>query len=313
MLVEGLGVGADVSIEEYIISRVNEPNDNKEMTAGKDQIRFYSPKEGLSWVAKPVNGQSAHGIVSHNGSLANQSSVLMDPLVTLFDSVNEKLPGTGSMRSILFSNMSSMFFEGDHQSKNEQWDVESQRDGDGYTSDAAGENSDDNLHSPLLSRQTTGMDKGISHSVSHGSHLDMSGNSRLMEGNSGEAVSHADIGGGWKLVWKWSEKVGEDGKKEGGYQRIYLHQEAALGSRSGSLVSVFGGAMPEEGENFQAAALVSQSALCSQALMSRHSIEPAMVHPPPSVTKRPSWTDLLEPGVKRALLVGMGLQILQQV
>ncbi|XP_050241485.1 monosaccharide-sensing protein 2-like [Quercus robur] len=313
LLVEGLDVGADASIEEYIISRVNEPNDNREMTAGKDQIRFYSPKEGVSWVAKPVNGQSAHGIVSHHGSLANQSSVLMDPLVTLFDSVHEKLPETGSMRSMLFSNMGSMFYEGDHQSKNEQWDVESQRDGDGYTSDAAGENSDDNLHSPLLSRQTSVMDKGISHSVSHGSHLDMSGNSRLMEGYSGEAVSHADIGGGWQLVWKWSEKVGEDGKKEGGYQRIYLHQEAALGSRPGSLVSVPGGAMPEEGEIYQAAALVSQPALCSQALMSRQSIEPAMVHPPPSVTKGPSWTDLLEPGVKRALLVGMGVQILQQM
>lgn len=314
MLVEGLGVGAEASIEEYIISPANNQTDNQEIATGKDQIRLYNPgHEGLSWVAKPVTGQSPLGIVSRHGSLANQSIALMDPLVTLFDSVHENLPETGSMRSMLFSNMGSMFNEGEQHGKSEQWDMESQRDGEGYTSDAAGENYDDNLHSPLLSRQTTGMDKDLVHSASHGSHLDMSCNSRFMQGNAGEAVSHADIGGGWQLVWKWSEKVGEDGKREGGYQRIYLHQETALGSRPGSLVSVPGGAMPEEAEFFQVAALVSQPALCSKALISRQSMGPAMVHPPETVTKGPSWNDLLEPGVKRALFVGMGLQILQQV
>lgn len=284
LLVEGLGVGAEASIEEYII-------DSQETAAGKDEKRLYGPGEGLSWVAKPPGMESRHESIPH-----------VDPLVTLFGSVHE----TGSMRSLIFSNMGSTSnVVGEHHGKNEeQWDVESQRDGDqmqSYTSDA---NSDDNLTTPLLSLQTTDMDKDMAPAAaSHGSYFST---------NAGEAVSHADIGGGWQLVWKWSEKVlGEDGKKEGGFQRIYLHQEAAIGSRHASLP---GGAMPEEGEFFQAAALVSQPALSSMALVSRYSIGPAMDHPPETVAKGTSnWSYLLEPGVKRALFVGVGLQMLQQV
>jgi hypothetical protein len=283
LLVQGLGVGAEASIEEYII-------DSQETAAGKDEIRLYGPGEGLSWVAKPPSMESRHESIPH-----------VDPLVTLFGSVHE----TRSMRSLIFSNMGSTSnVVGEHDGKNEeQWDVESQRDGDqiqGYTSDA---NSDDNLTSPLLSRQTTDMDKDMAAAAaSHGSYLST---------NAGEAVSHADIGGGWQLVWKWSEKVGEDGKKEVGFQRIYLHQEAATGSRH---VSLPGGAMAEEGEFFQAAALVSQPALSSMALVSRHSIGPAMDHAPETVAKGTSnWSYLLEPGIKRALFVGVGLQMLQQV
>jgi hypothetical protein len=38
-----------------------------------------------------------------------------------------------------------------------------------------------------------------------------------------------------------------------------------------------------------------------------------MVHPSETTAKGPSWNDLFEPGVKHALFVGVGLQILQQV
>ena len=300
LLVEGLGVGAEASIQDYIINPANELTGNQETAAGEGEIKLYGSGpsgEGLSWVAKPVNGQSPLGMESRNGS----NIPLVDPLVSLFGSVHERFPETGSMRSLIFSNMGSTPNLGEHDAKNEeQWDVESQRDGDyqGYTSD-------DNLNTPLLSRQTTDMDNDMMApaAASHGSHL---------SANAGEAVSHADIGGGWQLVWKWSEKVGEDGKKEGGFQRIYLHQEAAIGSRHGSLLmSVPSGAMPEEGEFFQAALLVSQPALSSKALISRRSIGPAT---PETVVKGPSnWSHLLVPGVKRALFVGVGLQMLQQV
>jgi hypothetical protein len=290
LLVEGLGVGAEASIQDYII---NPANHELTTAAGEDEIKLYGSSgpstsgEGLSWVAKPVNyGQSPLG----NGSIP-----LVDPLVSLFGSVHERFPETRSMRSLIFSNMGSTPKLGEHDAKNEeQWDVESPRDGDyqGFTSD-------DNLNTPLLSRQTTDMDNDMNMAPAAAS-------------SHGEAVmSHADIGGGWKLVWKWSEKVGEDGKKEGGFQRIYLHQEAAIGSRHGSLLSVPSGAMPEEGEFFQADVLVSQPALSSKALISRRSIGPAT---PETVVKGPSnWSHLLVPGVKRALFVGVGLQMLQQV
>ncbi|XP_059637596.1 monosaccharide-sensing protein 2-like [Cornus florida] len=312
LLVEGLAVGGETSIEEYIIGQADELTGDQELTAEKDHIKLYGPEEGLSWIAKPVTGQSSLGLVSRHGSMVNQSVPLMDPLVTLFGSVHEKLPETGSMRSMLFPNFGSMFSTAEPHVKNEQWDEESlQREGEGYASDTGGADSDDNLHSPLISRQTTSMEKDMVPPPSHGSVLSMRRHSSLTQGNAGEAVSSTGIGGGWQLAWKWSEREGEDGKKEGGFKRIYLH-EGVPGSRRGSLVSLPGGDAPEEGEFIQAAALVSQPALYSKELMDQHPVGPAMVHPSETASKGPIWAALLEPGVKRALFVGVGIQLLQQ-
>ncbi|KAI0513705.1 hypothetical protein KFK09_009735 [Dendrobium nobile] len=320
LLVEGLGVGVDTSIEEYIIGPANEIIDDQEYIDDKEQVTLYGPEEGLSWVARPVKGQSVLGsilgVVSrHGSSLENQSSIsLVDPLVTLFGSVHEKLPvpEMGSMRSTLFPNFGSMFSVTGP--KIEHWDEETgQREGDDYASDAAGGDSDDNLHSPLISRQTTSMEgKDIAPPhAAHGSVLSMRRNSSLMQGG-GEAVSSMGIGGGWQLAWKWSERDGEDGKKEGGFKRIYLHQEGVPGSRRGSLLSLPGQEVPEDSEFIQAAALVSQPALYSKELIEQHPVGPAMVHPSETVAKGSILTDLLEPGVKQALIVGVGIQILQQ-
>ncbi|PKA48129.1 Monosaccharide-sensing protein 2 [Apostasia shenzhenica] len=310
LLVEGLGVGTDTSIEEYIIGPANEINDDQEVDADNERIKLYGPEQGLSWVARPVKGQSvlssALGAISrHGSSLEKHGSIpLMDPLVTLFGSIHEKLPGPemGSMRGTLFPNFGSMFSVAD-QPKNEQWDEETgPRDDEDHASDAAGD-SDDNLRSPLLSRQGTGME-GKNESV-----LSVR-NSSLIQGN-GEAVSSMGIGGGWQLAWKWSERDGPDGK-EGGFKRIYLHQEGVAASRRGSLLSLPGREVPDEGEFIQAAALVSQPALYSKELMKQHPVGPAMVHPSEATSKASVWADLLEPGVKQALIVGVGIQILQQ-
>lgn len=311
-MVEGLGVGGETSLEEYIIGPATEFNDEQDPSEEKDQIKLYGPDQGLSWVAKPVTGQSSTlGLVSRHGSLANQSG-LVDPLVTLFGSVHEKLPETGSMRSMLFPHFGSMFsVGGGNQPRNEEWDEESlAREGDDYASNADAGDSDDNLHSPLISRQTTSMEKDMV-APAHGSLTSMR-QSSLVHGNAGEPVGSTGIGGGWQLAWKWTEREGEDGKKEGGFKRIYLHQEGVLGSRRGSIVSLPGGDVQVEGDFVQAAALVSQPALYSQDLMRENPIGPAMVHPA-SAAKGPSWRDLFEPGVKHALVVGMGIQILQQV
>ncbi|XP_052306574.1 monosaccharide-sensing protein 2 isoform X2 [Populus trichocarpa] len=312
LLAEGLGIGGETSIEEYIIGPADEVADGQEPIVDKDKIKLYGPEEGLSWVAKPVTGQSSLALVSRQGSMVNQGVPLMDPLVTLFGSVHEKLPETGSMRSMLFPNFGSMFSTAEPHFRTEQWDEESvQREGEGYTSEAGGEDSDDNLHSPLISRQTTSMEKDMAHPTSHGSALSMRRHSSLLQG-AGEAVDGTGIGGGWQLAWKWSEREGEDGKKEGGFKRIYLHQEGVPGSRRGSVVSLPGGDVPVEGEYIQAAALVSQPALYSKELMDQHPVGPAMVHPSQTATKAPIWAALLEPGVKHALFVGMGIQLLQQ-
>ncbi|XP_077219835.1 monosaccharide-sensing protein 2-like isoform X2 [Tasmannia lanceolata] len=313
LLVEGLGVGGETSIEEYIIGPANYLTDDHEPMADKDKIMLYGAEEGLSWVARPITGQSTLGLMSRQGSTASQSVPLMDPMVTLFGSVHEKLPEMGSMRSTLFPNFGSMFSTADQRHKND-WDEESlQREAEDYPSDGGGD-SDDNLQSPLLSRQTTSLEGKdiVPPQTSRRSSLSMRRPSSLMEGNTGEAVSSMGIGGGWQLAWKWSEREGEDGEKEGGFKRIYLHQDGAPVSQRGSLVSLRGVDPPEGSEFIQAAALVSQPALYSKKLLEQHPVGPAMVHPSVTVTKGPRWRVIFEPGVKHALMVGIGIQILEQ-
>ncbi|KAK4767723.1 hypothetical protein SAY87_002864 [Trapa incisa] len=318
LLVEGLGLGGETSIEEYIIGPADELGDEHELQDDKDRIKLYGPEQGLSWVARPVKGgQSSLSLVSRQGSLSNQGMPLMDPMVTLFGSVHEKLPETGSMRSMLFPNFGSMFSMADPHPKpeEEKWDEESQREGEGeaYRSDGGEGDSDDNLHSPLISRQTTSLEKEMEAPLppaSHGSILSMRRHSSLMQGGDAGAMG---IGGGWQLAWKWSEREGEDGKKEGGFKRIYLHEEGFPGSRHGSVVSIPGGPEAAADEDYvQAAALVSQPALYSKELMDQRAVGPAMVHPSQTASKGPIWAALLEPGVKHALFVGIGIQILQQ-
>ncbi|KAG4389051.1 hypothetical protein AAZX31_06G000200 [Glycine max] len=309
LLVEGLGVGGDTAIEEYIIGPANEL-DEEDQSREKDQIKLYGPEQGQSWVARPVAGQNSVGLVSRKGSMVNQSG-LVDPLVTLFGSIHEKHPETGSMRSTLFPHFGSMFSVGGNQPRNEDWDEESlAREGDDYVSDAAAGDSDDNLQSPLISRQTTSMDKDIT-PPAH-SNLSSMRQGSLLHGNAGEPTGSTGIGGGWQLAWKWSERESPDGKKEGGFQRIYLHQDGGSGSRRGSVVSLPGGDLPTDGEVVQAAALVSRSALYNKDLMCQRPVGPAMIHPSETIAKGPSWSDLFEPGVKHALIVGVGMQILQQ-
>ncbi|KVI07566.1 General substrate transporter, partial [Cynara cardunculus var. scolymus] len=305
LLVEGLTVGGETSIEEYMIGLDNDGTEDQDPMARKDEIKLYGPEGGLSWIAKPVTGQSALGLISRHGSMVNSSIPLMDPLVTLFGSVHEKQPESGSMRSMLFPNFGSMFSAAGPPVKDDQWDEESlQNDGDGYGTDG-GDLSDDNLHSPLISRQTTSV-------------VAPHGGSSLMQGNAGETSGGGmGIGGGWQLAWKWSEREGEDGKKEGGFKRIYLHREGSGpgGSRRGSIVSILGscgGNVSIEGEYVQASALVSQPALYSKELMSQCPVGPAMVHPSETVSKTPMLSALGDPGVSRALLVGVAIQMLQQ-
>ncbi|GAB4853009.1 trans-aconitate methyltransferase 2 [Ancistrocladus abbreviatus] len=309
LLVEGLGLGVETTMEEYIIGPDNELTDDQEPTPGEDRIKLYGPEEGLSWVARPVTGQSNLSLVSRQGSIKNPSVPLMDPVVTLFGSVHEKLPEMGSMRSVIFPTFGSMFSMGGNQPKNEEWDEENlPRDGEDYPSDdGSAADSDNDLRDPLISRQTTSMEKDMAAPASRGSIL-----SSFMRHNTGEPAGSMGIGGGWQLAWKLTEKEGPDGKKEGGFKRIYLHQDGDAGSKRGSLVSLPGVDVPVESEYIKASALVSQPALYSKELMDQHPVGPAMIHPSETAIKGPSWSDLLEPGVKHALVVGVGIQILQQ-
>lgn len=180
LLIEGLGTGKNTSIEEYVIG----PANDEEATTDKDQIKLYGAEQGQSWIAKPVRGQSTLGMVSRYGSMAQQGSManMMDPLVTLFGSVHEKLPQSGSMRSAIFPNFGSMFSTAaDDHVKHVNWEVES-RDEDS-SSDVGHDDSDDNLRSPLLSPHAPGAEKDAV--------PPLNGNSMLMQ--SGELVNSTGI------------------------------------------------------------------------------------------------------------------------
>ncbi|KAM7273504.1 hypothetical protein ACFE04_028168 [Oxalis oulophora] len=261
-LVEGLGVGQETSIEEYIIMPANNNTDNR------DHIKLYGPEEGLSWVAKPLKkGQGSLGILPRQGS-SMRSVPLMDPIVALFDSVHENVPEMGSL---LYLNTNSVT------SAPENWDEESLRDHEDFGVPSEGD-SDGDLQTPLLSRQMTNEEEGTG------------------------------IGGGWQLAWRLSERTSKDGKKEPELQRVYLHPSS---SRPGSILSSHGPEITEEHDCVRAAAaLVSRPSFYSKQ---EHVVGPATAYPSKNILKRPNLTDLFEPGVKRALAVGIGLQILQQV
>ncbi|KAL1199764.1 Monosaccharide-sensing protein 3 [Cardamine amara subsp. amara] len=306
LLVEGLGVGKDTSIEEYVIGLDNEENESGHELPRKDQIKLYGPEDGQSWMAKPVKGQSSLALASRQGSMLQRGGSLMDPLVTLFGSIHEKLPSESmntSSRSMIFPNMGSIL--GMMGRQESQWDPERNNE------DSSDE--DENLNSPLLSPQTTEVDECYQRSTGTMHRRQSS----LFMANVGETATATSIGGGWQLAWKYNDKVGADGKKvNGGLQRMYIHEETANNnnnannnpfSRRGSLLSFHTEAgVPDQGNGYvQAAALVSQASMMPGG---RGEIEML----PQEVKNAPGWRELMEPGVKRALVVGVGLQILQQ-
>lgn len=327
LLVEGLGVGGDTSIEEYILQPAEDLGDEHEPVSDYGQIKLYGPEEGLSWIAKPITSATGtQGFLSRHGSVETQSVPLMDPMVTLFGSLRSvtNLPDAGSMRSTIFPELGSMYNVPERQDdgKNDQWDIESvQRGnaGDGYGSDDAAGDLEENLHSPLLSRHTSGrwdqapLSRGNSKDVkelppAHGSALSMH-----RHGSVTESFGSMGIGGGWQLAWRWTGPEGREARpEEGTFKRMYLHQESGIQSHRASMMSLPSVHGPGEMEPIQAAALVSQPALYGKELLQEHPVGPAMVHPSETAVKGPNWTDLFEGGVKRALIVGIGIQILEQ-
>ncbi|KAJ4851610.1 hypothetical protein Tsubulata_012444 [Turnera subulata] len=306
LLVEGLGVSTEASIEEYVVASSNELSGQ---TNENGQVKLYGAEQGMSLVAKPV-GQS---VMSRHGSMASQNVPFVDPLVTLFGSVHENLPGLGgSMASMILPNSASLMNVVANHGKNEHWDEEAPKDCDS-SPEGSRAGSSENLRSPLLQHRDHDADKDIAH-PSSGSMI--RGSSSLITPGE-EAVM--GIGAGWQLAYKMSEKVGKDGRKEKGLQRMFLHQDVGsrrgsmLGSMRGSVFSASGIDMPAAEGQVQATAVVSNTAVCSKDVLNPNSDGEPIIRPSETAAKGPSWSDLLEPGVKRALTVGIALQFLQQI
>ncbi|CAA0823214.1 Monosaccharide-sensing protein 2 [Striga hermonthica] len=260
-LVEGLEVGEDISIEEYIIAPSNELLEEEKSTVN-DKEELIRPEGLSSVIALRIPTQSfTSSILSRH----------QDPVVTLFDSVHEKLPeASGSKGSYFFPHLASMF---SNQPKNNN----DESDEDYESNSGPVSDTEESLQSPLISRQGTSCGNLTSpHHSNFGSYNKMKHESHLLGDGS-------EKNGGWQLAWKWKEG-------QGSFKRVYLH----------------------ESDSMRASGLVSQSALCSGRLMDQPTVGPAVVHPSVVAEKGPKWNDLFEPGVKHALVVGMGIQMLQQ-
>ncbi|KAF8029188.1 hypothetical protein BT93_E1760 [Corymbia citriodora subsp. variegata] len=310
LLVEGLSVGGETAIKEVFVLPVKEFTPYQQEGAETDKIRLYETQMGHPGIGKSSTGQSIHNNASRGGSVMDQSMPLVDPIVTMFGSVNDSPFQRGSMLSTLFPNFGSVFSTADNANdKNLLLDLENQGDCEDYASDDDGDQ-DESLETPLLSPEVSAIGKDHANLASHGSHMISALASKTMQEDAGEPINCTDIGSGWKLAWKLSGR--EDGMKEG-VKRIYLHQDTVGGSRLGSALSISGADYHEEGQMSRAAALVSRSVLFSQDLMGRSPSGLAAVQPPRAATSGPSWRDLCEPGVRRALYVGICLQVLQQL
>ncbi|CAL0331656.1 unnamed protein product [Lupinus luteus] len=290
LLAEGLNPGGeDITVEEYIVAPASEILVNQE--AGKDYIKLYGPNEGVSMVAQQANGQGSmvsRSMLSQQGSFASQAATgLKDPIVNLFESLHESsIHDNGGSHSMLIHNASSIFSVGDPDSNTPF-------------------GTSDNLQAPLLSFQGAAAERdrayGSKDMLGFRSNSGLISNSSLVHGNIVETPKNSNIGGGWQLVYK----TAEGGGKKGGIQRVYLHADPAAVSQAhqASFVSTSGYDMPiDGGEVYQASALVSHSVLGTHDMLSM----------PEAAAKVSKWRGLLEPGVKRALFVGIGLQILQQ-
>ncbi|CAL5040740.1 unnamed protein product [Urochloa decumbens] len=294
LLVEGLGSGGDTVIEEYVLGPAEDQEQQQQQDQQQQQVvTLYGPEQGLSWVAQQVQQGSVLGSAlelatssSRQGSMYEQ---LKDPVVTLLGSVHDKMPGDAAAAaagsSTLFPNLGSMLSVAERPG---DWDEESALPPDEDEEDEEEEYlSDDPLHAPLLSRQSTDVETNKPQNSS------MTG--------AGETASTMGIGGGWQLAWKWTEKVGPDGVKRGAVKRMYLHEDDSSSSGAGP-------------EYVHAAALVSRSMLYTKGVMIGQSPTPAFENPPDTTTNKQEarWRELLEPGVRRALLCGVMIQILQQ-
>lgn len=281
LLVEGLEVGGGTTIEEYVIGPQG-MMDEEEQRAEKEELKMLGPDGVTSMVALRVSESIT--AADHQG---RQGSFQVDPVVMLMDSVHEKLGEPGNN---IFSRLGSML--------SEHGEPHSGRHDDDYGAGAMSESEDlrTPLRTPLISRQTTGVGGHVARSFSHRSSR-VGGHGSRMPSMAGETGDITGIGGGWQLGWKYKEGEGPDGMRQGSFRRVYLHEDSIHSSWS-----------PADGEYIKAAALVSQSAISPQQLM-----RPGMVRPTAAASEGPRLRDLLEPGVKNALLVGMGIQMMQQV
>ncbi|MCO5564157.1 hypothetical protein L7F22_017813 [Adiantum nelumboides] len=321
LLVEGLGVGENPVLEEYVIQPADFLEDDSLNLKDDNHVTFFTPNDGNAWIAKPISSfpGSQSGFLSRPASVTHQGTPtvvsrapLMDSTVTLMGSV------TGSFVDHFHGLISSHTLENQVEAigdlKEDEEMGNRMREANGYHSDVSDVDAD--LTSPLLSSPL------LSRNSEHWDDTDLHRGDSFRsykaapEGIVGSFGS-VGVGNGWYLAFQWTGPEGTEGKPDhGSYKRVYLYQEpqmagTGMGSSSSLPLPRFGSTVGEV-ESIPAAAIVSWPSQCGKGIVADNPVGLALVHPAETATKGPAWSELLEGGVKQALIVGVTLQVLEQ-
>ncbi|KAH7416547.1 hypothetical protein KP509_14G096100 [Ceratopteris richardii] len=324
LLVEGLGVGEDPYIEEFIIQPAGLTDDDR-VVLDDDNIKLYTPEDGGTWVAKPISSfpGSYQAFLSRPSSLIGTPAIVnsapfVDSAVTLMGSLGSSF---ADHFHALHGHARGSTLEAHGNLKEDEESGGRMHETNGYHSDTS--DVDPELTSPLLSSpffpardnehlDYTDVQRGDSFKSNKTNAYNVS--NILSEGVVG-SVGSVNVGGGWSLAFQWTGPKGTEGQPDhGSYRRIYLHQEPLMaGKEPGSSYSLprFGSTVGEV-ESVPAAGIVSRPSQIGKELLAENPVGPALMHPAEIARKGISLSELLEGGVKQALIVGVTLQVLEQ-
>lgn len=330
LLVEGLGTGQDVTIEEYVVEHADAVPSNEQQKQDGEKIHLYGLEE--EWIAKPASCVEPAPVNSYR---------LIDPTVTLIESF-QHIP--------VFENMDQI----DEAHESTQWDVENQEHEDQTESEEDDEtsileesvpntpmldhdwglerfssNQADSLKAPFLSQNNSSYAerKSARGKVNWGTgflnDVQSAGNTKSSSKNSGHMKFSMNgslpeqsmgLGGGWQVAYQLQQS---ESTQSASLKRVFLYAGSAshIPSAVGSVRSIKSLSGLEGRESMQVSALVGEPALCltqNNCGPSETVVGPAIMHPSKISAKGIQWSDFCDVRVKRALTVGMTLQMLQQ-
>ncbi|EFJ20323.1 hypothetical protein SELMODRAFT_268165 [Selaginella moellendorffii] len=299
LLVEGLNIG-ETTLEEWQLKPVELGGSTASLKLGSFRGNSKMMQEGnVSWIATSATGGGG-GFLSRRASMV---SSLRDPVVTLFgsmhNSTHDHLPVVPAVFGT-FRSTHDHLPEPQSELMHDNWDQDEgpkTPQGNGYQSDDGMGSFADHHYHDNTSRQNINFPRGSKDANESSMYGRQSAYS--IAASVPESIASVGIGGGWQLAWQWTGTEGQENNPDD-------HGQFKRGFSSISLPH------GEEIEAIQAAALVTQASQYSKHMEDEHPVGPAMVHPAETAVQGVAWSDLLEIGVRRALTVGILLQVLQQ-
>ncbi|KAH7437509.1 hypothetical protein KP509_05G075500 [Ceratopteris richardii] len=322
VLTKGLG-HSSVTLEEYLLHPANVESSHHE-EGSHIQIIGADP-EGGTWIAEPIH--KSHDL-DQNTSLSGTGSLRCKSNKS--QNFNKLLPPDPLV--VVMASFHSNATDGIHVSSSfdgfepfPEFDEENPSPMNGYAIDDA--EIEEDLLTPLLESRsecsfsgeltsptcsTRSSNRSLTLPISYDhvpNEVRNTNNSFQHERN--DIPKNSDIGGGWQLARLYLDE--ED--KSGDFRTVFLHQQSIPANASfqrGSVNSIDGGAGSRKALVLQASSQVGMPLQSQASLVDKEIVGPSVVHQTTTTCLGPAWSDIKEPGVTRALLVGCTLLFLQQ-